>query len=107
MKSIIRILILSILALSLSTNTATSQSEGGRMAFGINGGAVKYWGEFTDNQLWFGGDAFLRYNIFAQLSIQATFGISNIRYKTDPSAIGSYPDYFGQGAEKRGYVPQY
>jgi outer membrane protein OmpA-like peptidoglycan-associated protein len=105
MKPFIRVLILSILALSLSTNTATSQSEGGRMAFGINGGAVKYWGEFTDNQLWFGGDAFLRYNIFAQLSIQATFGISNIRYKTDASAIGSYPDYFGQGAEKGDMYP--
>jgi len=98
MKTLFRVLLFSILALSLTTEPAQSQSEGGRMSFGINGGAVKYWGEFTDNQLWFGGDAFLRYNIFSQLSIQATFGISQIRYKTDEAALNAYPDYFGPNA---------
>ncbi len=98
MKPFIRVLILSILTLTLSTNHATSQSEGGRMAFGINGGLNKYWGEFTDNQLWFGGDAFLRYNIFSQLSIQATFGITQLRFKTDKAALNKYPDYFGPNA---------
>ena len=58
MKSFFRVLILSIATLAMTTSSTFAQSEGGRMAFGINGGAVKYWGEFTDNQLWFGGDAF-------------------------------------------------
>lgn len=105
MKSLFKILLLTILTLSLTTENAHSQSEGGRMAFGINGGAVKYWGEFTDNQLWFGGDAFLRYNIFSQLSIQATFGLSQIRYKTDASALNMYPDYFGPNAAEGDLYP--
>lgn len=89
-----------IIALTfLTSQDIFSQSEGGRLSFGINGGASKYWGEFTDNQFWFGGDAFLRYNIISELSVQATFGIAQLRYKTDESAISSYPDYFGQNAE--------
>lgn len=75
------------------------------MAFGLNGGAVKYWGDFTDNQLWFGGDAFLRYNILSNVSVQATVGITQIRYKTDAAAIRSYPDYFGEGAKEGDLYP--
>lgn len=105
MKSFFRVLILSIAALAMTTSSSFAQSEGGRMSFGVNGGAVKYWGEFTDNQLWFGGDAFLRYNIISELSIQATFGISQIRYKTDQSALDLYPDYFGPNAQEGDLYP--
>ncbi len=37
---------------------SVTQSEGGRMSFGINAGIVKYWGDFSDNQIWVGGDDF-------------------------------------------------
>lgn len=105
MKSLLKYLVLFITAYTITVSPAFSQSENGRMAFGINGGAVKYWGEFTDNQLWFGGDAFLRYNILSQVSIQATFGISQIRYKTDPAAISLYPTYFGLNAKEGDNYP--
>lgn len=105
MKTLLRVLLISIVAFTMSTQSTFSQSEGGRMSFGINGGLNKYWGEFTDNQLWFGGDAFLRYNIISQLSLQATFGITQIRFKTDQSAINSYPDYFGPNAVQGDLYP--
>ena len=57
-----------LLLLFVTYNIAISQSESGRMSFGFNGGGVKYWGEFTDNQFWLGGDVFLRYNIFSRVS---------------------------------------
>lgn len=84
----------------MSAQLAHSQSEGQRAAFGINAGATKYWGEFTDNQFWLGGDAFFRYNIIPQLSLQATFGLGQIRWKTDKSKLGHYSGYFGEGAQE-------
>src|SRR3989339_201254 len=73
---------------------SSAQSEGGRLAFGFSGGATKYWGEFTDNQFWLQGQGFFRYNILSNLSLQATFGLSQIRFKTDTKARNSYPEYF-------------
>lgn len=84
----------------LTSSFAFSQSEGERLSFGINAGMTKYWGEFTDNQFWIGGDAFLRYNIIPQVSLQATVGLGQIRWKTDAAALGKYPNYFGEGAEE-------
>ncbi|MCL5991452.1 MAG: outer membrane beta-barrel protein, partial [Bacteroidetes bacterium] len=88
-------LILTLILVGVFTGyNSYSQSEGGRLAFGFNGGLSKYWGEFTDNQFWLQGQGFLRYNIFGNLSLQATFGLTQIRYKTDTNARSSYPDYF-------------
>ena len=105
MKNKLLSLISFIFLFAVSTQSLISQSEEGRLAFGFNYGAVKYWGEFTDNQFWFGGDLFFRYNILSELSIQATAGLSNIRYKTDNEVIGKYPDYFGNDAEKGDIYP--
>lgn len=82
-----------------------AQSGANRLSFGINAGATKYWGEFSDNQFWLGGDAFLRYNIIPQLSVQATFGLAQIRWKTDKDAIAKYPTYFGNNAVEGDFYP--
>lgn len=59
-----------ILFIGLSSQYSVQvQSEGGRLALGFHGGMNKYWGTFTDNQLWFSGDVFARYNILNFLSI--------------------------------------
>lgn len=83
------------LGITLVHSSASAQSEGGRLAFGFNGGGVKYWGEFTDNQFWWGGDVFFRYNIIPWISLQATAGLAQIRYKVSDEIIRQYPDYFG------------
>ncbi|TAL70657.1 MAG: hypothetical protein EPN82_01670 [Bacteroidetes bacterium] len=95
-------LILAVILIAFLFQETNAQSEGGRLAFGFNGGLSKYWGEFTDNQFWLQGQGFLRYNIIRTLSLQASFGLTQIRYKTDADALKSYPNYFGQDA-KQGY----
>lgn len=88
-----------VFALALSqTSNLYSQSEGKRLAFGFNFGLNKYWGEFTDNQFWWGGDMFLRYNVVSQFSIMAQFSLADMRYKIDQDVIDKYPAYFGQDA---------
>jgi len=72
-----------------------AQSEGGRLAFGLHGGGTKYWGEFTDNQFWLSGDLYLRYNILPFLSIHASVGGAQNRYKLTDNLYNSYSDYFG------------
>ncbi|MBI5323946.1 MAG: hypothetical protein HZB41_01470 [Ignavibacteriae bacterium] len=93
-------LILTLILFTIFICDLTAQSEGGRLAFGINGGGSKYWGEFTDNQFWLQGQGFLRYNILRNLSVQTTFGLTQIRFKTDADALKTYPVYFGQNARQ-------
>ena len=105
MKKIIHITAIAILFFLMASPSLMAQSEGNRMSFGINAGGTKYWGEFTDNQFWLGGDMFLRYNIIPQLSVQATVGLGQIRWKTDQDAIDKYPTYFGPEASEGDIYP--
>ena len=98
-------IILVVMILVSSVFSANSQSEAGRLAFGFNFGMDKYWGEFTDNQFWWAGDLFLRYNIISELSIQAVAGMSQLRYRTNSDVIAKYPDYFGKGSKTGDYYP--
>ncbi len=98
MNTYIKVFVLSFLSLMVAKNEAASQCEGGRMSFGINTGIVKYWGDFSDNQVWVGGDVFLRYNIIPHLSLQANVGIGQIRYKLNNNTLSKYNTYFGDGA---------
>ncbi|MBK9249722.1 MAG: OmpA family protein [Ignavibacteria bacterium] len=84
-----------------------AQSEGSRVGFGFTGGGAKYWGTFTDNQIWFGGDLFVRWNIINQLSLQAGAGWAQLRYKNTAENQVKYPEFyarFGQGGF--GAVPE-
>ncbi len=80
------------------SSTIQAQSAGNRLSFGFNAGGVKYWGEFTDNQFWFGGDLFLRYNIIPYVSFHASVGGVQIRTKVNEQVINRYPEYFGEDA---------
>lgn len=79
----------------LSGANLSAQTGEGRVAFGVHGGVTKYWGTFTDNQIWFGGDVFARWNIIPYLSMHAMFGVGQVRYKIDADAIRGFPAYFG------------
>jgi len=67
-----------------------AQSGAGRISFGLTGLASKYWGEYTDNQIWFGGDAFIRDNITPAVSLSVVAAVAQLRYKL--SSIGSAND---------------
>ncbi len=80
--------ILAAVLLSLPASSIFAQSSGGgRIAFGLTGLASKYWGDYTDNQIWFGGDAFLRYNITPAVSANVYASVAQLRYKV--GSIGS------------------
>ncbi|MEO5929910.1 MAG: OmpA family protein [Candidatus Kapaibacterium sp.] len=87
--------VLAVLGAFFSISPARAQSEAGRVAFGANFGLSKYWGSFTDNQFWQGGDIYLRWNIIPYLSFHAQFGISQLRYKISDDNLKNHPDYFG------------
>jgi len=84
-----------LLAVFGAFSTARAQSEAGRVAFGAHYGLSKYWGSFTDNQFWQGGDLFLRWNIIPWISLHGQFGLSQLRYKTGEENLANHPDYFG------------
>lgn len=85
--------------LLIAAGRADAQVSGGQLSFGFDAGAVKYWGEFTDNQFWLAGDAFARYNIIPELSVHAMAGFGQARYKVDNLIIADRPSYFGEGSK--------
>ena len=91
------IAIIVVIALGVASNSALfAQSEGGRVGFGFTGGGLKYWGTFTDNQIWFGGDLFARWNIINQLSLQGSMGWGQLRYKNTDVQQQKYPEFYGR-----------
>ncbi len=87
------------------TEKLNAQSEPQRLAFGFNFGLNKYWGEFTDNQFWWAGDLFVRYNILPVLSVHGSFGLAQMRWKNDKEIMDKYPDYFGEDAVIGDFYP--
>lgn len=95
--------IATLLLLLLSLGTAQAQSVKGRIAFGIDAGGNKYYGNFTDNQFAFHGDAFIRWNIMSWLSLHAAYNAGQLKYKaTNVSA--NYENSFQPGIETIGDV---
>lgn len=73
--------------LGLMSSSALAQSKAGQLAFGIDGGGNKYYGNYTDNQFSFSGDAFIRWNIFDWLSLHAAYNGGLLRYKATAASI--------------------
>jgi hypothetical protein len=78
-----------------TTSTTQAQTGSGRVAFGAHGGLNKYWGTFTDNRWWWGGDLFLRWNIIPYISFHAQFGLNQLRIKVNDQNLITHPEYFG------------
>lgn len=98
MKRTIRtvtVLCLMLAAWGALPRSAPAQVIGSRVAFGAHFGLSKYWGSFTDDRFWLGGDIFARWNIIPQLSLHAQFGLNELQYKVNDQDILQYPDYFG------------
>lgn len=83
-----------------------SQAQAGRAGFGFSAGGAKYFGEFSDNSWWLGGDLFFRYNIIDRISLQAQFGLANPRYRVDvDNGVAKYSDYFGTQPDGSSKIP--
>lgn len=79
-----------------------AQVDGGRAGFGFNAGLAKYFGEFSDNSWWLGGDVFIRYNILPAIALQAQFNVANPRFRVNvDNVIQKYTDYYGTGPNAR------
>lgn len=66
---------------------AQAQSRIGRIAFGIEGGGNKYYGDYTDNQFALHGAAFIRWNIRPELSLHVQYNGGQLKYKATEGSI--------------------
>ncbi len=67
--------------LLLVSSNSQAQVIKGRIAFGIDAGGNKYYGNYTDNQFAFHGDAFIRWNILDCISLHAAYNGGQLKYK--------------------------
>jgi outer membrane protein OmpA-like peptidoglycan-associated protein len=89
--------ILSFFALSvlLFPTPSQSQSTAGRVAFGFDAMGNKLYGNFRDNQFWFSGDVFLRWNIVDYVSLHVGYSGGQMRMRLNDDNLKAYPRYFG------------
>lgn len=66
---------------------AQAQSRIGRIAFGIEGGGNKYYGDYTDNQFALHGAAFIRWNIRPDVSLHVQYNGGQLKYKATEASI--------------------
>ncbi|MEI8133522.1 MAG: binary toxin-like calcium binding domain-containing protein [bacterium] len=87
------------------TRDAQSQSTSGRVSFGFDAGGNKIFGSFRDNQFWFSGDLFLRWNILDEFSLHLAYNGGQMRMKLNDDNISTYRGYFGLGSPGSGEYP--
>ncbi len=87
---------LAISLITLGSPEARAQSQAGRVSFGFDAGGNKLYSNFTDNQFWFSGDVFIRWNILDFLSFVASYNGGQLRYKVNETNIRNHPEYFGK-----------
>lgn len=73
-------------------------SQQGAIVGTLEGGVVKYHGEFSDDMFGPQGMMSLRYAALDNLWVGARIGLGEYQWKITPSKVAAYPDYFGQGA---------
>ncbi len=74
---------------------AQGQSTAGRIAFGFDAMGNKLYGDFRDNQFWFSGDLFLRWNILDYVSLHVAYNGGQMRMRLNDDNLKAYPKYFG------------
>ncbi|HET7153600.1 MAG TPA: OmpA family protein [Candidatus Kapabacteria bacterium] len=89
MKHSCKYLLPIVFSICCFSSLAYSQEGAGRIGFGATGLANKYWGEFTDNLVWLGGDVYVRGNFTPAISLNVVASITQLRYKL--SSIGTGP----------------
>lgn len=75
-------------------------SQQGAIVGTLEGGVVKYHGEFSDDMFGPQGMMSLRYAALDNLWVGARLGLGEYQWKVTPSKVALYPDYFGQGSDR-------
>ncbi len=95
----VALLVIGLIGLTSLSHTAHAQSKAGRISFGFDGGGNKYYGNYTDNQFAFQGDAFIRWNILDWLSLHAAYNGGELKYKaTTDKSVANENALFGAGS---------
>ena len=97
-KHIAAIAVIIFLSFS-SLEKAQSQSQSNRISFGVDAEGNKLYGSLRDNQFWFSGDIFLRWNILEWLSFHVAYNAGQLRMKPNADNISLYPLYFGKPSD--------
>ncbi len=84
-----------LLVFSGGIESARSQSMANRISFGFDAEGNKLYGSFRDNQFWFSGDLFLRWNILDWLSLHVAYNGGQLRMRLNDDNLKAYPGYFG------------
>ncbi|MDP4200546.1 MAG: OmpA family protein [Bacteroidota bacterium] len=96
------LLTLGIIGIAGLSQTTRAQDVAGRIAFGIDAGGNKYYGNYTDNQFAFHGDAFIRWNIFDWLSLHAAYNGGQLKYKASTASIANEAALFPNSTASTG-----
>ncbi len=80
LKKLAAIALVALMILAAS-GRSPAQSQANRISFGVDFEGNKLYGNFQDNQFWYSGDAFLRWNIQDWLSLQVAYNAGQLRNK--------------------------
>lgn len=95
MRRITKIICFLAVSALLLPASSFSQSTAGRVAFGFDAMGNKLYGNFRDNQFWFSGDIFLRWNILDYVSLHVAYNGGQMRMRLNDDNLTKYPRYFG------------
>jgi len=98
-KKLIAVAVVMLTLLSFH-GEASAQSTAGRISFGFDAGGNKLYGSFRDNQFWYSGDLFLRWNILDWLSFHVAYNGGQMRMKLNDENLNAYPNYFGKPTDQ-------
>lgn len=92
------LLVFGLIGLTTLAPATKAQDVAGRIAFGIDAGLNKYYGNYSDNQFALHGDAFIRWNIFDWLSLHAAYNGGQLKYKTTQKSMDNEIALFPNGS---------
>jgi outer membrane protein OmpA-like peptidoglycan-associated protein len=104
MKKLILTLVAMIM-IATSAEVSTAQSTAGRISFGFDAEGNKLYSNFRDNQFFFSGDLFLRWNILDWLSLHVAYNGGQLRMKLNDDNLRNYSHYFGDLNQPYYYQP--
>ena len=94
MKKIILAIMVTMMLVT-SVQVSQAQSTAGRISFGFDAEGNKLYSNFRDNQFWFSGDLFLRWNILDWLSLHVAYNGGQLRMRLNDDNLRAYEGYFG------------
>jgi outer membrane protein OmpA-like peptidoglycan-associated protein len=98
----ISLLVLGLILLTSYSQTAQAQDVAGTIAFGVDGGLNKYYGNYTDSHFGIQGEAFIRWNIMDYLSLHAAYNGGVLGWKTTQAMLDNETNLFGKAPPSAG-----